>query len=148
MHATIINIIIVAAAPIMSPSPLFVWQSRSSPIDPHKPLSLSISHSETSSVLMAKEWEMMDFTMGVGMASAPPAAPFTASSSPAATYLYGSIPPIVDELLDLSPHRHEDCFPLMEGVAPGAPTPFSEFNPLQGPNSSFDLYIPVSGRCD
>ncbi|XP_042388909.1 GATA transcription factor 4-like [Zingiber officinale] len=118
-------------------------------VDPPLQLThISPSLSKFSSVVMAKEWEMMDFTMGVGMASAPPAAPFTAAAaaSPAATYLYGSIPPIVDELLDLSPQQHEDCFPSMEGVAPGGATPyFSEFKPLQGPkssSSSFDLYIP------
>ncbi|XP_074572614.1 GATA transcription factor 2-like [Curcuma longa] len=112
-------------------------------VDPPLKFSLLfLSLLESSSVLMAKEWEMMDFTMGP-----PAAAPFAAAaaaSPAAATYLYGSIPPIVDELLDLSPHRHEDCFPLMEGVAPGgAATPFSEFKPLPGSsNSSFDLYIP------
>ncbi|XP_042380960.1 GATA transcription factor 2-like [Zingiber officinale] len=86
---------------------------------------------------MAKEWEMMNFTVGMGMASSP------AAAAPVTTCLYGTIPPVVDELLDLSSSQHDDCFPSAEGAAPPAgPAWFSEFKPLQAPNSSFDLYIP------
>ncbi|XP_042386281.1 GATA transcription factor 2-like [Zingiber officinale] len=86
---------------------------------------------------MAKEWETMNFTVGMGMASSP------AAAAPATTCLYGTIPPVVDELLDLSSSQHDDCFPSAEGAAPPAgPAWFSEFKPLQAPNSSFDLYIP------
>lgn len=108
------------------------------------PLSLSLF----IFLLMAKEWEMMNLTVGMGMTSSPAAAPFAAAAaaSPVTTCLYGTIPPMVDELLDLSSSHHDDCFPSAEGAAPGGPASFSEFKPLQAPNSSFDLYIPVSDR--